>query len=234
MLCRVRGRRGRACRADGGEDRRMRPDHRGRCATRTGWRWRASSARPMRSKARAPRHSAEIRKITGGGVHFALETSAVPAVFRLAVDALRGLGTCVLVGSARAGTEVSFEMPVMQGGPGRPRRDPGRQPAARVHPAAGRPVHGRAVPARPAGHTLRIRRDQSRRRRCHSGATIKPVLGCRTNRVRRGIRPAYGTGPRPHPATQRKYADWVAGWGSGLEPSLVYRDIRAGSRRPSA
>jgi aryl-alcohol dehydrogenase len=59
---------------------------------------------------------ADIRKITGGGSHFALETSAVPAVFRLAVDGLRGLGTCVLVGSARAGTEVSFEMPVLQGG----------------------------------------------------------------------------------------------------------------------
>jgi aryl-alcohol dehydrogenase len=40
----------------------------------------------------------------------------VPAVFRLAVDALRGLGTCVLVGSARAGMEVSFEMPWLQGG----------------------------------------------------------------------------------------------------------------------
>src|SRR5438876_2230645 len=59
---------------------------------------------------------AEIRRITGGGTHFALETSALPAVFRLAVDGLRGLGTCVLVGSARAGTEVSFEMPVLQGG----------------------------------------------------------------------------------------------------------------------
>ena len=40
----------------------------------------------------------------------------MPEVFRLAVDGLRGLGTCVLVGSARAGTEVSFEMPVLQGG----------------------------------------------------------------------------------------------------------------------
>ena len=59
---------------------------------------------------------AEIRRITGGGTHFALETSAAPQVFRLAVDALRGLGTCVLVGSARAGTEVSFEMPWLQGG----------------------------------------------------------------------------------------------------------------------
>lgn len=58
----------------------------------------------------------EIRRITGGGTHFALETSAMPEVFRIAVDGLRGLGTCVLVGSARAGTEVSFEMPVLQGG----------------------------------------------------------------------------------------------------------------------
>ena len=67
-------------------------------------------------RSRAAETLAEIRKITGGGTHFALETSALPAVFRLAVDGLRGLGTCVLVGSARAGTEVSFEMPVLQGG----------------------------------------------------------------------------------------------------------------------
>src|SRR5260370_14291275 len=59
---------------------------------------------------------AEIRLITGGGTDFALETSAVPAVLRLAVGGLRGLGTCILVGSARAGTEVSFEMPWLQGG----------------------------------------------------------------------------------------------------------------------
>jgi aryl-alcohol dehydrogenase len=65
---------------------------------------------------RGPDTLAEIRRITGGGTHFALETSAVPQVFRIAVDGLRGLGTCVLVGSARAGTEVSFEMPVLQGG----------------------------------------------------------------------------------------------------------------------
>lgn len=59
---------------------------------------------------------AAIRRLTGSGVHFALETSAVPAVFRIAVDSLRPLGTCVLVGSARAGTEAAFEMPVLQGG----------------------------------------------------------------------------------------------------------------------
>src|SRR5260221_8992520 len=48
--------------------------------------------------------------------HFALEILAVPEVFRVAVDSLRGLGTCILVGSARAGTEVSFEVPWLQGG----------------------------------------------------------------------------------------------------------------------
>jgi aryl-alcohol dehydrogenase len=34
----------------------------------------------------------------------------------VAVNSFRGLGTCVLVGSARAGTEVSSEMPWLQGG----------------------------------------------------------------------------------------------------------------------
>jgi aryl-alcohol dehydrogenase len=65
---------------------------------------------------------AEIRKITDGGTDFALEASAVPAVLRLAVDVLRGLGTCILVGTARAGTEVRFAA----GWPRCARRDPGR------------------------------------------------------------------------------------------------------------
>src|SRR5262249_16842078 len=59
---------------------------------------------------------AEIRKITGGGVRFSLETSAQPAVFREAVEALMPAGTCVLLGSARSGTEVAFEMPFLQFG----------------------------------------------------------------------------------------------------------------------
>ena len=59
---------------------------------------------------------AEIRRITGNGARFALETSALPAVFREAVEALSPGGTCVLVGTARAGTEVTFEMPVLQNG----------------------------------------------------------------------------------------------------------------------
>jgi len=59
---------------------------------------------------------AEIRRITGDGVRFSLETSAQPAVFREAVEALMAAGTCVLLGSARSGTEVSFDMPFLQFG----------------------------------------------------------------------------------------------------------------------
>jgi aryl-alcohol dehydrogenase len=59
---------------------------------------------------------AEIKRITGNGARFALETSALPAVFREAVEALMPVGTCVLVGTARAGTEVTLQMPVVQNG----------------------------------------------------------------------------------------------------------------------
>lgn len=58
----------------------------------------------------------EIRRITGGGVRHSVETSAQPAVFREAVEALVPGGTCVLLGSARSGTEVSLEMPFLQFG----------------------------------------------------------------------------------------------------------------------
>ena len=57
----------------------------------------------------------DIRKLAGG-VRYSLETSALPQVLREAIDALMQAGTCVLVGSARAGTEASFEMPFLQGG----------------------------------------------------------------------------------------------------------------------
>jgi aryl-alcohol dehydrogenase len=59
---------------------------------------------------------AEIRKLTGLGVRFSLETSALAPVFREAVDCLMPAGTCVLLGSARAGTEVTFETPFLQNG----------------------------------------------------------------------------------------------------------------------
>ena len=58
----------------------------------------------------------EIRKLSGDGVRYALETSAVPAVFREAIECLMPAGTCVLLGSARRGSEVSFEMPFLQQG----------------------------------------------------------------------------------------------------------------------
>jgi len=59
---------------------------------------------------------AEVRKLTGGGVRYCLETSALPAVFREAVECLMPAGTCVLLGSARKGTDVTFEMPFLQQG----------------------------------------------------------------------------------------------------------------------
>jgi aryl-alcohol dehydrogenase len=59
---------------------------------------------------------AEIRKITGLGARYTLETSALPAVFREAVDALMPAGTCILLGSARKGTEATFETPFLQNG----------------------------------------------------------------------------------------------------------------------
>jgi len=59
---------------------------------------------------------AEIRNITGGGVRHAIETSAHPVVLREAVEALMPAGTCVLLGSAPPGSEVSLDMPFLQNG----------------------------------------------------------------------------------------------------------------------
>jgi aryl-alcohol dehydrogenase len=59
---------------------------------------------------------AEIRQITGYGAKHTVETSAIPAVLREAIEALMPLGTCVLLGSARPGTDATFEMPFLQNG----------------------------------------------------------------------------------------------------------------------
>jgi aryl-alcohol dehydrogenase len=59
---------------------------------------------------------AEIKKITGLGARYTLETSALSAVFGEAVEALMPAGTCVLLGSAPAETEVSFNMRHLQNG----------------------------------------------------------------------------------------------------------------------
>jgi len=59
---------------------------------------------------------AEIINLTGIGVRFSLETSANAAVFREAIESLMPAGTCVMLGSAPPGTEVSFETPFLQNG----------------------------------------------------------------------------------------------------------------------
>ena len=57
-----------------------------------------------------------VRAISSGGVRYSLETSALPAVFREAVESLMPAGTCVLLGSARDGSDVSFDMKFLQEG----------------------------------------------------------------------------------------------------------------------
>jgi aryl-alcohol dehydrogenase len=61
---------------------------------------------------------AEIRKLTGYGVRHSLEATGVPGVLREAVESLMPLGTCILLGSARPGVEVSLEMVKIQDGRG--------------------------------------------------------------------------------------------------------------------
>src|SRR5580693_8677916 len=58
----------------------------------------------------------EIRKLTGGGARYTVEASAEPKVLREAIDCLIMAGTCALLGSARRGTDASFEMPFLQQG----------------------------------------------------------------------------------------------------------------------
>jgi aryl-alcohol dehydrogenase len=60
--------------------------------------------------------AAAIRDLSEGGVHHAVDTSAMPKALREAIESLMPGGTCVLLGSARAGTEAGFEMPFLQQG----------------------------------------------------------------------------------------------------------------------
>ncbi|MEU4343931.1 NAD(P)-dependent alcohol dehydrogenase [Nocardia sp. NPDC023852] len=54
---------------------------------------------------------AAIQELTDGlGVDYSIETTAVPAVLRRAVDALNQGGTCGLIGAAALGTEASIDM----------------------------------------------------------------------------------------------------------------------------
>jgi len=58
----------------------------------------------------------EVRAIAPGGVRYSADTSALPAVLREAIESLMPGGTCVLLGSARRGNEVSIEIPFLQDG----------------------------------------------------------------------------------------------------------------------
>ena len=51
-----------------------------------------------------------VRKIARGGVDYALDSTANPAVARQAVDCLASPGQCVLVGLPPVGTEASFDL----------------------------------------------------------------------------------------------------------------------------
>ncbi|SDL00833.1 aryl-alcohol dehydrogenase [Nocardioides sp. YR527] len=54
---------------------------------------------------------ATIQELTGGlGVDYTIETTAVPALLRQAVDCLNQGGTCGLIGAAALGTEASLDM----------------------------------------------------------------------------------------------------------------------------
>lgn len=53
---------------------------------------------------------AAIKKITGGGVQFSLETTALSPVVRQAVDALGVRGMCGIVGAAPPGTEINLDV----------------------------------------------------------------------------------------------------------------------------
>ena len=118
----------------------------------------------------------EIRKLTGGGVRFSLEASALPAVFREAVEALMPAGTCVLLGSAPAGTEVSFEMGFLQfgrtvhgvmQGESRPQEF---IPTLVDHLMAGRMPVERMITTYPLAEINRAAQHSN------DGTTIKPVL----------------------------------------------------------
>jgi aryl-alcohol dehydrogenase len=109
-------------------------------------------------------------------VRFSLETSAQPDVFREAIEALMPGGTCVLLGSARSGTDVAIDMQVLQFGRvvrGVIQGESHPQtfiPQLVDHLVAGRMPVERMITFYPLAEINRAAQDSN------SGATIKPVL----------------------------------------------------------
>ena len=118
----------------------------------------------------------EIKNITGIGARYTLETSALPIVFREAVETLMPAGMCVLLGSARKGTEVALEMPFVQNGRevrGVIQGDSVPQefiPVLVDHILAGRFPVDRLITFYPLAEINRAAAESA------SGKTIKPVL----------------------------------------------------------
>ena len=54
-----------------------------------------------------------ILGITGGGADYAVDTTAIPAVLRSAVDSTHNMGETAVVGGAKLGTEFSLDMNTM-------------------------------------------------------------------------------------------------------------------------
>ncbi|HER2162567.1 TPA: zinc-binding dehydrogenase, partial [Streptococcus pyogenes] len=52
----------------------------------------------------------EIKKITGDGVNYSIETTSRPEVLRQAVDCLATLGQAVVIGAPPVGTEVHLDV----------------------------------------------------------------------------------------------------------------------------
>ena len=118
----------------------------------------------------------EIKKLTGGGVNHSVETSAVASVLREAIESLAPAGTCALLGSARSGTDASFDIPFLQNGRGVRGVIQGDSvpkefiPTLIDHFMAGRFPLDRTVTYYPLADINRAAEESN------SGKTIKPVL----------------------------------------------------------
>lgn len=53
----------------------------------------------------------QIKKIADGGVNFALDTTGIPQIIRIGVDALSMKGTCGVLGASKPGAEIVLNAP---------------------------------------------------------------------------------------------------------------------------
>ena len=89
----------------------MHDDHRRSTASRA----RLELARELGATHVDRRHASsdaaeEIRRITGFGADFSVETTGVPALLREAVECLAPRGMCGVIGAAAIGTDVAIDM----------------------------------------------------------------------------------------------------------------------------